>query len=48
MIKKYAWLPKKVKTWRRSPTYAIIWLQPFFKTDEHCYCLKIGRFSKEL
>lgn len=56
-IKKYAWLPKHVNTWRPNGTTAIIWFQSYYvKTEKHIlynctikntYCLHLGFFSYE-
>ena len=57
-IKKYAWLPKYVNTWRPQGTKAIIWLQSYFETYEDTanafksklinkYCNYLGFWSYE-
>jgi hypothetical protein len=50
IYKKYAWLPTKVKTWRPRGSYAIVWMQEYYICDdrEYSYCMRIGKFSKEL
>jgi hypothetical protein len=47
IIKKYAWVPKYVKTWRPHGTNAIIWLQPYYKNEKETYCRYLGCFSYE-
>lgn len=44
---KFAYLPKVVSTWRRTPTKALIWLQKYYIKGNEIYCLKIGTFSHE-
>lgn len=46
-MKKFAWLPKYVKTWRPKGTYAVVWLQYYFVDKSGFYCKHLGFFSYE-
>lgn len=46
MTQKFALIPKYVKTWRTRQSYAIIWLQSYYKIDYN-YCTYLGLFSYE-
>ena len=47
IIKKYAWFPKYVSTWRPRGTTAIIWLQSYYLNENGAYCKNLGLFSYE-
>ena len=47
IIKKFAYLPIIVPTWRRIPTKALIWMQTYYVKNNKKYCLHLGMFSYE-
>lgn len=47
-MRRYAWRPRIVSTWRRNGSRAIIWLQSYVeREDGHRYCGHLGYFSYE-
>lgn len=44
---KYAWLPRKVRTWRRNSSWAMIWLQEYYVDGNKEYCLRLGKLAYE-
>lgn len=46
-IKKFAWLPRIVRTWRPKGTKALIWLQTYFVNSDGAYCNHLGLLAKE-
>lgn len=47
-IKRYAWRPRIVETWRPiNPTRALIWMQSYYEKGDEVYCLRLGLLSWE-
>lgn len=48
VVKKFAWFPVFVRTWRPQGTDAIVWLQEYYqKPNGEKYVGRLGFFSSE-